>query len=174
MRTPWPLLLAVAIPASLVACKSDPQHLDVTVSWSDTRQTMDGFGASSAFFGGTLSDDVADQLFDAKKGIGLSLLRIMIGVPDDTQSDGSEPKDNAKPVATAPELYTAQQAISRGAKVWATADFEAPAAKAKYAMMAGQTPRDDAEAITAEFEALSGKCDAGGWRFNRDELHERG
>jgi glucuronoarabinoxylan endo-1,4-beta-xylanase len=121
MRTLWPLLLAISFSASLVACKSDPQHLDVTVSWSDTMQTMDGFGASSAFFGGTISDDMADQLFDAKKGIGLSLLRIMIGVPDDTQSDGSEPKDNAKPIATAPELYTAQQAISRGAKVWATA-----------------------------------------------------
>ena len=118
MRTPWPLLLTVAIPASLVACKSDR---DVTVTWSDVKQTIDGFGASSAFFGGTISDDVADQLFDAKKGIGLSLLRTMIGVPDDTQSDGSEPTDNPKPIATAPELQTAQQAIVRGAKVWATA-----------------------------------------------------
>jgi len=121
MRTLWPLVLAVAIPASLVACKSDPQHLDVTVSWSDVKQTIDGFGASSAFFGDNITDDVADQLFDAKKGIGLSLLRTMIGVPDDTQSDGSEPTEGTKPIATAPELLTAQQAVVRGAKVWATA-----------------------------------------------------
>ncbi len=131
MRTLLPLALAVAIPASLVACKSDPpQHLDVNVDWSDTKQTIDGFGASSAFFGESISDDVADQLFDAKKGIGLSLLRTMIGVPDDTQTDGSEP-DNAQPVATAPELFTAQQAITRGAKVWATAWTPPPIWKTK-------------------------------------------
>jgi glucuronoarabinoxylan endo-1,4-beta-xylanase len=121
MRTFWPLALAAAIPASLVACKSDPQHLDVTVNWSDTKQTIDGFGASSAFFGGTITDDMADQLFDAKKGIGLSLLRVMINVPDDTKSDGSEPTDNPKPVATCQEITTAQQALVRGAKIWATA-----------------------------------------------------
>jgi glucuronoarabinoxylan endo-1,4-beta-xylanase len=120
MRTLWSLALAVLIPASLVACKSE-QHLDVTVNWDDTKQTIDGFGASSAFFGDIITDDVAVQLFDAKKGIGLSLLRTMIGVPDDTQSDGSEPTTDAKPVATAPELLTAQQALSLGAKVWATA-----------------------------------------------------
>jgi glucuronoarabinoxylan endo-1,4-beta-xylanase len=121
MRTLWSLALAVAIPASLVACKSDEQHLDVTVNWSDTKQTIDGFGASSAFFGANVTEDVADQLFDAKKGIGLTLLRTQIGHPADTQPDGSEPVDGAVPVATAPELATAQQAIARGAKVWATA-----------------------------------------------------
>jgi glucuronoarabinoxylan endo-1,4-beta-xylanase len=121
MRTLSPLALAVAVSASLVACKSSDQPLDVTVDWSDTKQTIDGFGASSAFFGDSISDDIADQLFDAKKGIGLSLLRTMIGLPNDTQSDGSEPTDNAQPIATAPELFTAQQAITRGAKVWATA-----------------------------------------------------
>jgi glucuronoarabinoxylan endo-1,4-beta-xylanase len=112
--------LAVGIGASLVACSSD-QHLDVTIHWSDTKQTIDGFGASSAFFGESITDAVADQLFDAKKGIGLSLLRTMIGLPADTQDDGSEPADGAVPVATAPGLTTALQASLRGAKVWATA-----------------------------------------------------
>jgi O-glycosyl hydrolase len=72
MRTNWPVGLAVALSSSLGACKSEPQHLDVSVTWSDLRQNIDGFGASSAFFGGTITDDQADQLFDAKKGIGLS------------------------------------------------------------------------------------------------------
>ena len=90
MRTLRLSALAVIVPASFVAC-STSDHRDVTVSWSDVKQTIDGFGASSAFFGGNISDETADRLFDAKKGIGLSLLRTMIGVPDDTQSDGSEP-----------------------------------------------------------------------------------
>lgn len=120
MRTFRLLALAAVIPAGLVGCNSEEKHLDVTVDWNDVKQTIDGFGASSAFFGDNISDEIADQLFDAKKGIGLSLLRIMIGMPDDVTSDGSEPEDG-KPIATAPELFTAKQALSRGAKVWATA-----------------------------------------------------
>jgi O-glycosyl hydrolase len=123
MRTQWTLTLALAIFAGPLGCKSEKQDKDVTVAWSDTndKQIIDGFGASSAFFGEAISDDVADQLFDAKKGIGLSLLRTIIGLPADTKNDGSEPTDNTKPIATAPGLRTAQQALIRGAKVWGTA-----------------------------------------------------
>jgi antitoxin component of RelBE/YafQ-DinJ toxin-antitoxin module len=32
---------------------------------------------------------------------------------------------------------------------------------------------DDAEAWIEEFKKLSGKGDSKGWRFNRDEIHER-
>ena len=120
MRTLWPLALALTISASLVACSSSKSH-DVTVNWSDTKQTMEGFGASSAFFGQSLTNDQADQLFDPKKGIGLSLLRTMIGVPADTMSDGTEPTTGANPTPTAPELTTAQQATVRGCQVWAAA-----------------------------------------------------
>ena len=67
------------------------------MNWDDTKQTIEGFGASSAFFGYNITDDIADQLFDAKKGIGLTLLRVIIGLPDDVQSDGSEPTEDAKP-----------------------------------------------------------------------------
>ncbi len=120
MRTLRPLALALTIPASLVACSSSKSH-DVTVNWSDVKQTMDGFGASSAFFGQSLTNDQADQLFDPKKGIGLTLLRTMIGVPADTMSDGTEPTTGANPTPTAPELTTAQQATVRGCQVWAAA-----------------------------------------------------
>ena len=119
MRTFWPLALASLVPASLVACSSKSH--DVTMNWSDTKQTMDGFGASSAFFGQSLTNDQADQLFDPKKGIGLSLLRTMIGVPADTMTDGTEPTTGAVPTPTAPELTTAQQAAVRGCQVWAAA-----------------------------------------------------
>ncbi|HSY25264.1 MAG TPA: hypothetical protein VK841_24230, partial [Polyangiaceae bacterium] len=125
MRTRWSSALAVALPLGLVACSNSSSTQSgpsgVVVTLSDVKQPVDGFGASSAFFGGNISDAQADLLFDAKKGIGLSLLRIMIGVPNDTQSDGSEPTTGANPVATAPEIATAQQAIARGAKVWAAA-----------------------------------------------------
>jgi glucuronoarabinoxylan endo-1,4-beta-xylanase len=127
MRTRCSSALAVALPLSLVACSSSSsqtgssQPSGVVVTLSDAKQPIDGFGASSAFFGGNISEAQADLLFDAKKGIGLSLLRIMVGVPNDTQSDGSEPTTGANPVATAPEIGTAQQAIARGAKVWAAA-----------------------------------------------------
>src|SRR5689334_25420930 len=113
------LVLVAGLAASFAACGSKSH--DVTVNWSDTKQTMDGFGASSAFFGQNLTDDQADQLFDPKKGIGLSLLRTMIGVPADTQSDGSEPATGAVPMPTAPEITTAQQAMVRGCQVWAAA-----------------------------------------------------
>ncbi len=32
---------------------------------------------------------------------------------------------------------------------------------------------DDAEASIEEFKRLSGRGDSGGWRFNRDEIHDR-
>ena len=104
----------------VVGCGSKSH--DMTVNWSDTRQTIDGFGASSAFFGASLTNDQADQLFDPKKGIGLSLLRTMINIPADTMSDGSEPTTGTTPpVPTAPELTTAQQAMIRGCQIWAAA-----------------------------------------------------
>jgi glucuronoarabinoxylan endo-1,4-beta-xylanase len=93
---------------------------DVAISWSDTKQVIDGFGASSAWFGVNLSNENSRALFDPKAGIGLSLLRVQIGLPNDLLSDGTEPAD-AVPVATAPELSTAQQAAQYGCRVWATA-----------------------------------------------------
>jgi glucuronoarabinoxylan endo-1,4-beta-xylanase len=119
MKSLSSLVVAIGLSASLTGCGSKSH--DVTVNWSDTKQTMDGFGASSAFFGQNLTTAQADQLFDPKKGIGISLLRTMIGVPADTMSDGTEPTVGANPVPTAPELTTAQQAAVRGCQVWAAA-----------------------------------------------------
>jgi glucuronoarabinoxylan endo-1,4-beta-xylanase len=119
MNTKSCFTYAIALCAGLAACSSKSH--DVTLDWSDVRQSIDGFGASSAFFGQNLTDDQADQLFDPKKGIGVSLLRTMIGLPADTQSDGSEPASGAAPMPTAPEITTAQQAMVRGCQVWAAA-----------------------------------------------------
>lgn len=75
------------------------------VSWTDRHQQIDGFGASSANIPAlrAITDAQADMFFDPEKGIGLSLLRTQI------QSDGSST-----------EIITAQKAVKRGVKVWAS------------------------------------------------------
>src|SRR5580704_5041589 len=127
-KTLWGSWLSTVALAGFVACSSSssptptkPAPQDVTVTWSDQKQSIDGFGASAVFFGGSISDDIADQLFDAKKGLGLSLLRIQVGQPSDLLSDGSEPATDTNPMPTVPEIATAKQALALGCKVWGAA-----------------------------------------------------
>lgn len=75
----------------------------ITVALSDVRQVIDGFGASSAWTAPNITNAQADQFFSITAGLGLSLLRVRIG------QDG-----------TTGETGTAQKAVARGAKVWAT------------------------------------------------------
>jgi O-glycosyl hydrolase len=125
----WGSWLSTVALASFFACSSSSSPApttnqgsqDVTVTWSDQKQSIDGFGASAVFFGGSISDDIADKLFDAKKGLGLSLLRIQVGQPSDLLSDGSEPETDTNPMPTVPEIATAKQALALGCKVWAAA-----------------------------------------------------
>ncbi len=77
---------------------------EVVVELDQLRQRMDGFGASSAFFGAEISEDDAQWLFSEEDGLGLSLHRVLIEID-----------------ATTPELATAQQAYAYGTKIWATA-----------------------------------------------------
>lgn len=128
MRTLWIVTPVLVVLGSLVSAHT-ARAADVTIGWSDTKQTIDGFGASSAWFGVNLSDEVTRALFDPKTGIGLSLLRIQIGLPADIQSDGTELLDGSMRVATAPELTTAQQAVLYGSRIWATAWTPPPAWK---------------------------------------------
>jgi glucuronoarabinoxylan endo-1,4-beta-xylanase len=80
-----------------------PQLGVCTVNWSDVRQRIDGFGASSAFRGTGFSTAQADMLFSTNTGIGLSLLRNQV------QAGG---------LASSAEIGIMQQAIARGARVW--------------------------------------------------------
>jgi glucuronoarabinoxylan endo-1,4-beta-xylanase len=80
-----------------------PQSGQSTVNWSDLRQRIDGFGASSAFRGSGFSTAQADMLFSTNTGIGLSLLRNQV------QAGG---------FASSSEIGIMQQAIARGARVW--------------------------------------------------------
>lgn len=74
----------------------------ITVNWNVPQQTIDGFGASSAWTGDNLTTAQADLFFSQTTGIGLSFLRVRIP-PDGTIESGA----------------TMQQAVARGARVWA-------------------------------------------------------
>jgi glucuronoarabinoxylan endo-1,4-beta-xylanase len=74
----------------------------VTVTWTDLHQRITGFGASSAWVAQNIPDADADFAFGSG-GLALSLLRIRID-----------------PSGTTWETATAQKALARGAKVWAT------------------------------------------------------
>ncbi len=80
-----------------------PDANDLVVDLADTRQTMDGFGASD-FWLGEISDADADLFFDRDLGIGLSILRVGI----------SPTGDNHAP------WLNIEKAAARGAIVWAT------------------------------------------------------
>jgi len=75
---------------------------DLTVDTSVRYQTITGFGASSAWTGGSISEAWADTFFSPERGLGLSLLRIHIA-----------------PDGTTVETLTAERAVARGASVWA-------------------------------------------------------
>jgi glucuronoarabinoxylan endo-1,4-beta-xylanase len=75
----------------------------VTINWTDVRQQIDGFGASSAFTGEGITNSQADLFWSTSSGVGLSLLRVRI-----------------QPNGTYPELATMQKAQDRGVKIWGT------------------------------------------------------
>jgi glucuronoarabinoxylan endo-1,4-beta-xylanase len=81
------------------------------IDWSITHQTIDGFGASTAFLDTPLTDDQADMFFSATKGIGLTWLRL--GLNSSGNLNGGFFPDVNK-------------AAARGARIWA-APWTAPA-----------------------------------------------
>jgi glucuronoarabinoxylan endo-1,4-beta-xylanase len=85
---------------------------DVVASWTSPQQTIDGFGAATAFRANALTAADADLFFSASAGIGLTILRVGIaptgGLLGGAWSDGA-------------------LAAARGARVMAT-PWTAPAA----------------------------------------------
>ena len=92
-----------------------------TINWNELRQSMDGFGASSADFLDSLTPVQADFFF-TPAGIGLSILRTQI-IPDLATCnaefrEGSCSDSNGQVLNG--ELGTAQLAVVRGAIVFST------------------------------------------------------
>lgn len=76
-----------------------------TIDWNQTYQTIDGFGASSAWIVQSLTPARANLLFSPTEGIGLSLLRSRIRPDTSASSD---------------EVSTMQTAQGMGVTVWST------------------------------------------------------
>lgn len=76
---------------------------DLRIGWSELAQTITGFGGSDKWHP-LFSEELADSLFDADKGVGLSILRVAIGPEGDYQGN----------------WLNARKAAERGALVWAT------------------------------------------------------
>jgi O-glycosyl hydrolase len=92
-----------------------------TIHWSDVRQSIDGFGGSTADFRASLTPEQADFFF-TPAGIGLSILRIQI-IPD-TQTCNSNFQQGGCSQSNGQilngELESAKLAVARGAIVFAT------------------------------------------------------
>jgi glucuronoarabinoxylan endo-1,4-beta-xylanase len=132
-RALGPFLLSRGLGIVVVACifavgcrlhlQSDP----IVVNWDTMHQTIDGFGASATGYVTGFTPQQADQFFSAEKGLGLSLLRIRAIA--DTKHLDCGCVVNAEPYAcvvgeksqiVSGDLQTAQLAVARGAKVFAT------------------------------------------------------
>jgi glucuronoarabinoxylan endo-1,4-beta-xylanase len=116
------LLLPVILLGSLaVSCSHT-----ITVQWSSTRQTLDGFGAAGAGVVETLTSAQMD-FFYTSSGIGLQWYRMQI-YPDlkDCQTDqatvptGSCITVSSGPTIASEDLSMAQAAVTRGARVFAS------------------------------------------------------
>lgn len=88
---------------ALLAARAVRAQTAVTVQLDAERQLIDGFGASSAWTAQNITDAQADLFFSQTTGLGLSLLRVRIA-----------------PSGNSWETATAQKAVARGARVWAT------------------------------------------------------
>ena len=73
------------------------------VNWNDVRQTIDGFGASSAWMSGTFGAAAFENLYSPITGAGLSLLRTRV-----------------TPYVGSTENLMAMQAGAYGVRVWST------------------------------------------------------
>ena len=95
---------------SLLAGSKGANAADATVDLTATKQLIRGFGASSAWCG-TVSTSIMDSLF---KDLGYSILRVRIeeGIGDAWSSGDFS--------AWKPELTNAQNAVARGAIVFAS------------------------------------------------------
>lgn len=74
-----------------------------TVDFGDVHQTIDGFGASSAWMWGSIPQAALDQLYNPQTGAGLSLLRSRI-----------------TPAGWSSEWEMMQQTNAYGVRVWST------------------------------------------------------
>jgi glucuronoarabinoxylan endo-1,4-beta-xylanase len=124
------MLLALAV------CQK-AQAQTVTVDWTTTHQTIDGFGVEFDTYLGGMPAGQLDQVFSTTVGAGLSLLRVQ--APDGDTSGNDNPGDcSSVGAACSGRVSDMLGAIDRGAKVWASS--YSPPASMKVINGAGGTP----------------------------------
>jgi glucuronoarabinoxylan endo-1,4-beta-xylanase len=104
-----------------------PTPPSVTIHWNTVHQTIDGFGASATGYVGKFTPERADQFFDKKTGLGLSLLRLNV-IPDTADSDCGCVSNDAPYQCVAGkqsqiltgDLLVAQLAMARGVHIVAS------------------------------------------------------
>ena len=124
MKRDLRFLFIALIPLSNACCT----FAQCRVDWKDAHQTIDGFGACSAWTAENISNDMADLFFSTNdnnrytavngatytfNGAGLSLLRNRIRPGDDTPGGAGD----ATQMVT-DEMATMKKAQDRGARVW--------------------------------------------------------
>ncbi len=82
---------------------AENQPAEAEIRLDTSYQRIAGFGASSAWTAPALDDELADLFFSEELGLGFSLLRVRI-----------------TPAGETDEVVTAQKAMARGARVWAS------------------------------------------------------
>ncbi len=117
--------LSLFLPVTLLTSSAVSCSHTITVNWSTTRQTIDGFGASGAGMVETLTP-AQMNFFYTSSGIGLQWYRMQI-YPDltDCQKDQATIADVCVTVSPGPtiassDLSMAQAAVARGARVFAS------------------------------------------------------
>ena len=167
-RTMWTTRLTTAVVAtgSLLAGAAGggaahpprghhPQRPTAVVDWSAERQTIDGFGGSFAFhkagaiqrLGEPLTSRMLDMIFDEEAGIGLDIVRVMVGdggvgVWGDQLYDGPtqtiEPRpgvfvwdqpgwEQQKAAFDAHQIWLMREARKRGVKTFLASAWSPPA-----------------------------------------------
>jgi glucuronoarabinoxylan endo-1,4-beta-xylanase len=118
------LLPVILLTCAIVSCTQTIQT--ITVNWSSSRQTIDGFGAAGA--GQTLTLTAAQMnFFYTSSGIGLQWYRMQIypGLQDCRSDQGTASSESCVTVSSGPtiassDLSMAQAAVARGARVFAS------------------------------------------------------
>lgn len=120
---PYLLLPVIVLGSSAVSCSHT-----ITVNWTSTRQTIDGFGAAGAGVVETLTSAQMD-FFYTSSGIGLEWYRMQIypDLADCLTDQATVPNGNGScvtlssgPTIASEDLSMAQAAVARGARVFAS------------------------------------------------------
>jgi glucuronoarabinoxylan endo-1,4-beta-xylanase len=128
----------------LAVCQS-AQAQTATVTWTNTHQTMDGFGGSVVGDYIALPNNLADFFFSPTTGIGLSILRVQV-IPDSStcvtycSSQGCKCVASTGATILTGELLTIQQAQARGVKTFFASSWSPPASmKSNGSWLSGGT-----------------------------------